>query len=129
MCCSGLQCICTLIILLLEYIPILCSSVCGAADKYGVATISRLLKIIGLFCRISSLLQVSSAKETYNFKEPISRSHPIVTCSSNDFLATRHDEFVSPKDVSMPFCQDISSHDNSSHGSLLGNSGELLLKL
>jgi len=25
-------------------------------DSYGVATISRLLKIIGLFCRISSLL-------------------------------------------------------------------------
>jgi len=26
------------------------------ADAYGVATISRLLKIIGLFCRITSLL-------------------------------------------------------------------------
>ena len=47
---------------------------------YGVATISRLLKNIGLFCRISSLLQVSFAKETYNFKEPTSRSHPIVEC-------------------------------------------------
>ena len=35
---------------------------------YGVATISRLLKSTGLFCRISSLLQGSSAKETYNFK-------------------------------------------------------------
>jgi len=32
---------------------------------YGVATISRLLKIISLFCRISSLLQGSFAKETY----------------------------------------------------------------
>ena len=42
---------------------------------YGVATISRLLKIIGLFCRISPLLQGSFAKETYNFKEPTSRSH------------------------------------------------------
>ena len=31
---------------------------------YGVATISRLLKIIGLFCRISSLLYGSFAKET-----------------------------------------------------------------
>jgi len=38
--------------------------------QYGVATISRLLKIIGLFCRISSLLQGSFAKQTYNFKEP-----------------------------------------------------------
>ena len=46
--------------------------------RYGVATISRLLKIIGLSCRISSLLQGSYTKETYNFKEPTNRSHP--TC-------------------------------------------------
>ena len=38
---------------------------------------SRLLKIIGLFCRMSSLLQGSFAKETYDFKEPTNRSHPI----------------------------------------------------
>ena len=44
---------------------------------YGVATISRLLKITGLFCRISSLLQGSFAKETYRFKESTSRSHPL----------------------------------------------------
>ena len=44
---------------------------------YRVATISRLLKIIGLFCRIKSLAQGSFAKETYNFKEPTNRSHPI----------------------------------------------------
>ena len=37
----------------------------------------RLLKMIGLFCRISSLLQGSFAKETCNFKEPTNRSHPI----------------------------------------------------
>ena len=45
--------------------------------RYGVATISRLLKMIGLFCRISSLLQGSFAKETYHRKEPTNRSHPI----------------------------------------------------
>jgi len=44
---------------------------------YGVASISRLLKIIGLFCRISSLLQGSFAKETCNFQRPTSRSHRI----------------------------------------------------
>jgi len=44
---------------------------------YGVATISRLLKIICLFCRISSLLSGSFAKETYDFREPTNRSHPI----------------------------------------------------
>jgi len=38
-------------------------------DPYGVATISRLLKITGLFCRLSSLLQGSFAKETCNFKD------------------------------------------------------------
>jgi len=45
--------------------------------RYGVATIGRLLKMTGLFCRILSLLQGSFAKETYNFKEPTNCSHPI----------------------------------------------------
>jgi hypothetical protein len=40
----------------------------------GVPTISRLLTIIGLFCRISSLLWGSFAKETYDLKEPTNRS-------------------------------------------------------
>jgi hypothetical protein len=38
--------------------------------EYGVATVSRIDKIIGLFCRIMSLLQGSFAKETYNFIDP-----------------------------------------------------------
>jgi len=42
-----------------------------------VATISRLLKNIGLLYRILSLVYGSFAKETYNFKEPTDRSHPI----------------------------------------------------
>ena len=37
---------------------------------YGVATMSRRLKMIGLFCRISPLVQGSFAKETCHFKEP-----------------------------------------------------------
>jgi len=48
------------------------------AHVHGVATISRLLQIIGLFCRISSLLQGSFEKETHHFKEPTNRSHPIL---------------------------------------------------
>ena len=44
--------------------------------RYAVATTSRLLKIIGLFCKISSLLQGSFAKETYNFIDFTNRSHP-----------------------------------------------------
>ena len=47
---------------------------------YGVAAISRLLKIIGLFGRILSLLG-SFSKGTYNFKEPTSHSHPIFMIS------------------------------------------------
>ena len=47
---------------------------------YGVATISRLRTIIGLFCRILSLLQGSFAKETYHSKEPTNRSYPLLLC-------------------------------------------------
>ena len=50
---------------------------------YGVATISRLLEMICLFCRILSLLWVSFAKETYHFKEPTSGSHPIMEVMTN----------------------------------------------
>ena len=45
--------------------------------EYGVAMISRLLKNIGFFGRIKSLLQGSFAKETYVFNEPTNRSQII----------------------------------------------------
>jgi len=48
----------------------------------GVATNSRLLKIIGLFAEYRSLLKGSFAKESYNFKEPTNRSHPIVDATT-----------------------------------------------
>jgi len=44
---------------------------------YGVATISRLLKITYLFCKRAPQKRLNSAKETYNLKEPTNRSHPI----------------------------------------------------
>ena len=44
---------------------------------YGVATISRIDKIIGLFYRILSLLQGFFAKVTNNFIDPTDQSHPI----------------------------------------------------
>jgi len=50
---------------------------CGTARWYGVATSSRLLQIIGLFCRLSSRLKGSFAKEACNLKEPTDRSHPV----------------------------------------------------
>ena len=57
-------------------------------SRCGVATISRLLQIIGLF-NIVSLIGLFFAKETYNFKEPTDRSHPIRLwwCSQVDFIS------------------------------------------
>jgi len=45
---------------------------------YGVATISRLLKCVGFFCKRALSKRLYSAKETYNFKEPTNHSHPIL---------------------------------------------------
>ena len=42
---------------------------------YGVATISRLLKTIGLVCKSALEQRRHSAKETYNLQEPTHRSH------------------------------------------------------
>ena len=79
LCCYSLPCFCCVAVLL---------CCCGASRSSGIAspqdgvsTISRLLTIIGLYCRIQSLLQGSFAKETFNLKEPTNHSHPIA-CSS-----------------------------------------------
>ena len=44
---------------------------------YGVAMISRLPKITGLFCKRALFKRPYSANENYNFKEPANRSYPI----------------------------------------------------
>jgi len=49
----------------------------GMVHVYGVATISRIDKITGLFCRIWSLLHRSFAKETYNLIDPTNQNHLI----------------------------------------------------
>ena len=49
--------------------------------SYGVATLSRIDKIISLFCKILSLLQGSFAKDTYNLIDPTDQSHPILNKS------------------------------------------------
>jgi len=49
---------------------------------YGVATIRRLLKIIGLGCKRALQKRLYSAKETCNFMEPTIRSHPVTLDSS-----------------------------------------------
>ena len=52
-------------------------------------TISRLLTITGLFGRIPSVLQGSFAEETYDFKEPTNRSHPLA-CLELRVAVQRH---------------------------------------
>ena len=52
---------------------------CNTLQYTVTAMISRLLKNIGLFCRIQSLLQGSFAKETYVFREPSNSRHHIVS--------------------------------------------------
>ena len=57
---------------------VLCSHVTHASHTgYGVATISRLLKNIGLFCKRDLQKRPIFCKETYIFKHPTHRSHPI----------------------------------------------------
>ena len=50
---------------------------CDVQVWYEVPSVSRLLEIIGLFCKRALSKRPYSAKETYNFKEPTNRSHPI----------------------------------------------------
>jgi len=59
------------------YIP-----VCGCMNMgwlwlVGSLKVQDKSQMISLFCRISFLLQGSFAKESYDFKDPTNRSHPI----------------------------------------------------
>ena len=92
-CCSVLQCA-AVCCSLLQYVTVFCSVLqcvavcCSYWDMwhplkdakirwYWVATSSRLLPNIGLFCRTMSLVYCFLTKETYVFREPTNRSHPI----------------------------------------------------
>jgi len=68
--------------------------VCLCWTNHGVTTVSRIDSIIGLFCRILSLLLDSFAKETYNSIDPTNQSHPIPFVRSEIILEydlTPHD--------------------------------------
>ena len=71
-CCAVLQCV-ALCCTVMQSLALRQKKHHKSCD--GVATMSRLLKIIGLSCRTQSLFQDSCAKENYNFKEPTNRSH------------------------------------------------------
>ena len=55
-------------------------------NTYGVATMSRLFKIIGLFRKRALQKRGYSAKETHYSKEPTNRSHPIPICAFGNVL-------------------------------------------
>jgi len=62
-------------------------SVLCAILRYGVALVSRIDKIIGLFCKRALQMRQYSGKETYNFIDPTDRSHPIsVLCAILRYL-------------------------------------------
>ena len=58
---------------------------------YGVATMSRLLQMISLFCKRALQKRQYSVKETYLLKEPTNRSHPIAYLQID---RRRHDEVL-----------------------------------
>jgi len=80
-------CACAATSYLCKYMPVSNVSSVYVCDmiQYGVATVSRIDEIIGLFCRILSLLYGPFTKETCNFIDPTNQSHPIIcvrmTCS------------------------------------------------
>jgi len=61
-------------------IPVVAHKVASFSSSswfYGVASVSRIDKIVGLFCKRALLKRRYSAKETFNFIDPTDRSHPI----------------------------------------------------
>ena len=58
-------------------------------NRYGVATISRRLEIVGRFGKRALLKRRYCAQETYNLKEPANRSHPIyIRICTHIFICT-----------------------------------------
>ena len=79
------------------------SFICGLddCDRYRVATISRKLKNIGLFCKRALQKRSIFCKETYILKQPTNRSHPICTswclrqvCTAWCLIHMWHDSFT-----------------------------------
>jgi len=80
--CISLQCMYIIIVITYACISLQCMYIItvitySLLQWYGVAMTSRLLKIVGLFCKRALQKRLYSAKETYNFKEPTNHSHPI----------------------------------------------------
>ena len=62
---------------------------------YGVASVSRIDKMISLFCKRALQKRRYSAKETYNLIDPTDRSHSIMSAKGNSELReASHDELL-----------------------------------
>jgi len=57
--------------------------------------------MIGLFCKRALKKRLYSAKETYDFKEPTNRSHPISKVPSFTYLALYHLYYHGPYGVAL----------------------------
>jgi len=79
----------------------------------GVATISRLLKIIGFFCERTLWKRLYSAEETYNFKEPANCSHPIQTLQPPQTVMSVWLSPVSVEDIPTDTWTDILRRESS----------------
>ena len=90
-CCSVLQWVVKLGVghlhrlqsIVLQWFQVCCSVLQWATRmaQYGVALVSRIDKIICLFCKRALQQRQYSAKGTYNLIDPIDRSHPIAQYS------------------------------------------------
>jgi len=86
--------------------PISCDHVTHVCDEShltsGVASVSRINKIIGLFCKRALQKRRYSAKETYDFIDPTDRSHPICVlhiCDMTHYICVSH--------VCVHVCRDV----------------------
>jgi len=73
-----------------------------------VALVSRIDKIIGLFCKRALLKRQYSAKETYNFVDPTDRSHPISIYLREDVMKKT---YTSAKETYVLIKRDLSDRD------------------
>jgi len=83
---------------------------------YGVAMMSRLLKITGLFCKRALQKRRYSARETYNLKELSNRSHPIPHCPWSFLVALSSPLSRCPSSCMYPLSHEwVMSHIWTSH--------------
>ena len=77
----------------------------SASGRYGVASISRMLKNIGLFCKRALQKRPIFLKETYIFKHSINRSHPILLTTINEYFLLLFTNILLLTNMALTFSQ------------------------